>query len=52
MKELNYINNIKNNIDIDVSLDYLYTMHCKIYYKVIHKYFNDDKFLEKERRVN
>jgi RNA polymerase sigma factor (sigma-70 family) len=26
-------------------------MHCKIYYKVIHKYFNDDKFLEKKEEL-
>ena len=48
MNETDCINNIKNNFNIDISLDLLYTLHGKIYYKIIHKYFNDEKYLEQK----
>lgn len=48
MNEIDCINNIKNNFNIDVSLDLLYKMHCKIYYKIIHRYFNDQKHTEQK----
>jgi len=51
MEEGKLINNIKNNIDIDSSLNALYILHSRIYYKIIHQYFSKDDYLDKKNEL-
>jgi RNA polymerase sigma factor (sigma-70 family) len=51
MKESECIENIKNNVLLEQSVIALYELHSNIYYKIIHKYFNDSKFIDKKNEL-
>lgn len=46
--DLILINNIKNDIKKDASLDVLYSRHCGIYHKILNKYMPVNSFEKKE----
>jgi len=51
MNEQQLINNIKNGLDVNKSLDALYDMHSKIYYKVVHQYFPSSSNTDKKNEL-
>lgn len=45
------IDNIKNNVDLDRSLDILYDLYAPVYYKIIHFHFSGDQESDKKKEL-
>ena len=47
----NLINNIKNNINLDQSLNKLYDLYSPVYYKIIHFHFSSGNDAEEKKKL-
>lgn len=51
MNDKQLITNIKNDLNIEESLNILYEKYSKVYYKIINSFFKDNKFLYKKNEL-